>query len=159
MSDRARGARRPSGFRRNRRDERGLALLEFALVAPIFFFILYALVVFGMALALKQSVTNAAAEAARSTIGVVDNPATTGVDERVDNARNVVLQRLSWLSTSQKASLTINPTIATCTVGTGQCITVQVTYPYDDNPLVPSAPLIKQIQPKTVGSTATVKLS
>lgn len=144
---------------KSRRDERGVALLEFALVAPIFFFILYALVVFGMALALKQSVTNAAAEGARSTIGVVDNPATTGVDERVENARNVVLQRLSWLSTSQKASLTITPTIATCTVGTGQCITVKVTYPYDANPLVPSAPLIKQIQPKTVGSTATVKLN
>jgi len=134
-------------------------LLEFALVAPIFFFILYALVVFGMALALKQSVTNAAAEGARSTIGVIDDPGTAGVDERVDHARNVVLQRLSWLSASQKASLTIDPTVAPCTVGAGTCITVQVTYPYDDNPLVPSAPIIKQLQPKTVGSTATVKLS
>lgn len=149
---------RPRAFRLTRRDERGLALLEFAIVAPIFFFILYALVVFGMALALKQSVTNAAAEAARSTVGVAD-VAATPADERVDNARNVVLQRLSWLSASQKASLTITPTIASCTVGTGTCITVQVTYPYDANPLVPSAPIIKQIQPKTVGSTATVRLS
>ncbi len=144
---------------RPRRGESGAALLEFALVAPIFFFILYALVVFGMALALKQSVTNAAAEGARSTVGVVDNPATAGVDERVENAKNVALQRLGWLSTGQKASLTINPTIGTCTVGTGTCITVQVTYPYDANPLVPSAPIIKQIQPKTVGSTATVRLN
>jgi Flp pilus assembly protein TadG len=143
---------------RVRRGESGAAMLEFALVAPIFFFILYALVVFGMALALKQSVTNAAAEGARSTVGVVDNTATPA-DERVDNARDVVLQRLGWLSSSQKASLTINPTIATCSVGTGTCITVQVTYPYDANPLVPSAPIIKQIQPKTVGSTATVRLN
>ncbi len=141
-----------------RGDERGASLLEFALVAPIFFFILYALVVFGMSLALKQSVTNAAAEGARSTIGVVDNAGTPG-DERVLNARNVVLQRLGWLSASQRASLTINPTIGVCTSGPGTCITVQVTYPYDANPLVPSAPIIKQIQPKTIGSIATVRLS
>ena len=133
-------------------------MLEFALVAPIFFFILYALVVFGMSLALKQSVTNAAAEGARSTIGVVDNTSTPA-DERVENAKNVALQRLGWLSTSQKASLTITPTVAACTVGTGTCITVQISYPYDDNPLVPSAPIIKQIQPKVIGSTATVRLS
>jgi len=126
-------------------------LLEFALVAPIFFFILYALVVFGMALALKQSVTNAAAEGARSAIGSSDPVAT---------ATATVTQRLSWLSSSQKASLTITPTVSQCVGITGSsCITVQVSYPYDDNPLVPSAPIIKQIQPKVVGSTATVRLS
>src|SRR4051794_20844099 len=90
-----------------RRDQKGVALLEFALVAPIFFFILYGLVVFGMALALKQGVTNAAAEAARSTIGVTDNPATTGVDERIQNAHDVAVGRLGWLTTSQKAALTV----------------------------------------------------
>jgi len=142
-----------------RRDQRGVAMLEFAIVAPIFFFILYALVVFGMALALKQGVTSAAAEGARATVGVVDNPATTGVDERVDNAKNVVLQRLGWLSASQKTYLTITPTIASCTGGAGTCITVQVTYPYDAHPLVPSAPLISAIQPHQVSSTAIVRLS
>lgn len=143
---------------RPRRDQSGTALLEFALVAPIFFFVLYALVVFGMALALKQSVTNAASEGARSTIGVVDDPATP-VDERVQSATNAVLGRMGMLSASQKASLTITPTIATCVSGTGTCITVKVSYPYDANPLVPSAPIIKQIQPKTIGATAVVRLS
>ena len=133
-------------------------MLEFAIVAPIFFFILYALVVFGMALALKQGVTNAAAEAARATVGVADNTGTPA-DERVDNARNVVLQRLSWLSASQKSYLTITPTIASCTGGAGTCITVQVTYPYEAHPLVPSAPLISAIQPHQVSSTAIVRLS
>ena len=134
-------------------------MLELAIVAPIFFFILYALIAFGMALALKQSVTNAAAEGARATIGVVDDAATVAVDERVANARSVALGRLGWLSSSQQASLTVNPTVAPCTAGPGTCITVQVSYPYNTNPLVPPAPLIAQIQPKTVSSTATVRLS
>lgn len=142
------------GPRRLRRDQRGLALLEFAIVAPIFFFILYALVVFGMALALKQSVTNAAAEAARSAVGC-----TTPCDP-VAKATTTAQSRLSWLSASQKASLTVTvPAPAACSGGSGTCITVTVSYPYDANPLVPSAPLIKQIQPKTISSIATVQIS
>ncbi len=138
-----------------RRDDSGAALVEFALVAVLFFFILYALVVFGMALALKQSVTNAAAEGARSAVGISDNTAAT------TKARTTVLQRLDWLSPSQQAALVIEPTVLDpCpATGSGKCIRVKVTYPYRGNELVPPAPIINSIAPKTVGSTATVQIS
>lgn len=146
---------RPGALRRpGRRDQKGTALLEFAIVAPIFFFILYALVVFGMALALKQSVTNAAAEAARSAVGC------TSPCDPVAKATATANSRLSWLSTSQKASLVVTvPAPTTCSGGSGTCITVTVKYPYSTNPLVPSAPIISQIQPKTISSIATVQIS
>jgi Flp pilus assembly protein TadG len=138
-----------------RRDESGAALVEFALVAVLFFFILYALVVFGMALALKQSVTNAATEGARSAVGISDNTAAA------DKARTTVQQRLSWLTPSQLAALVIEPTILDpCpATGSGKCIRVKVTYPYQGNELVPPAPIINSIAPRSVGSTAVVQIS
>ncbi len=138
-----------------RRNESGAALVEFALVAVLFFFILYALVVFGMALALKQSVTNAAAEGARSAVGIADNTAAT------DTARTTVQQRLSWLSPSQQAALVIEPTVLDpCpATGSGKCIRVKVTYPYEGNELVPPAPVINEIAPQSIGSTAVVQIS
>jgi hypothetical protein len=152
---------RPRAFRRLRRDQRGVALLEFAIVAPIFFFILYALVVFGMALALKQSVTNAAAEGARATIGVKDDPLTTGVDERIVFAENVVKQRLSWLSASQLSYVDFTGTqiVTNCGATSGTCIRVKVSYPYKDHSLVPLAPIVGGLTPQTVGSTAEVQIS
>ena len=50
-------------------DESGAALVEFALVVGLFVFILYGLISFGMILATKQRITNAAAEAARAAVG------------------------------------------------------------------------------------------
>ena len=133
-----------------RRDESGAALVEFALVAVLFFFILYALIVFGMTLALKQSVTNAAAEGARSAVGSADPSAT---------ALSTVQQRLSWLSADQRAALTVDRTVAPCSGGSGQCITVRVSYPYGSKPLVPPAPIVSGITPSVIGSTATVQIS
>jgi Flp pilus assembly protein TadG len=150
LPPRSRPLRRPL-----RRDESGAALVEFALVAVLFFFILYALVVFGMALALKQGVTNAAAEGARSAVGIADETAAT------NQARTTVQQRLSWLSPSQQAALVIQPTILDpCpATGSGKCIRVKVTYPYQGNELVPPAPLINSIAPRSIGATAVVQIS
>src|SRR3954469_19103480 len=65
--------------------EEGVVLIEFAFVFALFVFILYSLIAFGTALALKQSVTHAAAEGARAAVGVVDDPA-TAQDEREEKA-------------------------------------------------------------------------
>ncbi len=67
----------PTGPRRSlrRRDQKGAALVEFSLVVGFFVFVLYGLIAFGMILATKQRVTNAAAEGARAAVGSVDFPA------------------------------------------------------------------------------------
>lgn len=138
---------------RLRRDESGAALLEFSLVFGLFIFILYGLIAFGMILALKQSVTNAATEAARSAVGIAaDAAATTKADT---TARN----RLDWLSASQKAALQVTPTIAPCAGGSGRCITVLVKYPYKGNELVPPAPGLGLVTPDTISTTATVQIT
>lgn len=152
MSQRVLPSRSPFPRRRLRRSQSGTALIEFAIVAPTFFLILYALIVFGMALALKQSVTNAAAEGARSAVGLTGTAAET---QAVAEARD----RLGWLSDAQEAVLQVTATAATCTSGSGECITVVVNYPYEGNELVPPAPIINYLAPDKVNSRAVVQIS
>ena len=140
-------------WRRPRRDESGAALLEFSLVFGLFVFILYGLIAFGMILALKQSVTNAATEAARSAVGC-SSPC-----DPVSKATTTAQNRLNWLSSSQKAALQITPTVATCAGGSGQCITVVVTYPYKGHELVPPAPGLGLVTPDSISTTSTVQIT
>jgi len=145
---------------RFRRDESGAALVEFALVFGLFVFILYALIAFGMMFAAKQSLTNAAAEGARSVVGVVDNPATSGVDERVEKAKVTVAQRLNWLGNKYVESTDLAATIETCAgSATAQCVRVKITYPYQARPLIPPAPGLGLVTPTSFKSEAVVQVS
>jgi Flp pilus assembly protein TadG len=143
--------RRPSG--RLARDESGAALLEFSLVFGIFVFILYGLIAFGSMLALKQSITSAAAEAARSTVGMTDDTAAEAA------ALAVVTDRLDWLGAKYDPG-DVTADVAACPAPTsGRCITVTITYPYSTRPLVPPAPGLGLLTPDTFGSTAVVQIS
>jgi Flp pilus assembly protein TadG len=142
----------PAGRRSLRqRDERGASAVEFSLVLLPLVLVLYGLISFGMMFALKQSMTNAAADAARSAIGATD-PAVT--------ARNTVGDRLNWLGSKYAATDSPAPSIAACASAPGRdCITVTVRYPYKNKPLVPLAPGLGFIIPSTITSTATVQIS
>jgi hypothetical protein len=149
-------------LKHQRRDERGAALLEFALVFGIFVFVLYALIAFGMMMSLKNSVTHAAAEGARAAIGVTDNPATPN-DERTDAAVARVKATLSWLGTTKLNATTITVTYPPTGSGPGQCptscIDVKVSYPYNSQPLVPPAPGLGLVTPNSLASESIVALS
>ena len=128
----------------------------------LFVYVLYALIAFGFMLSLKNSVTHAAAEGARAAIGVVDNPATTLVDERVEAARSRTLASLDWLgSRIQPSDVVVSP-IAHCTNSsspTALCVTVVVTYPYATRPLVPPAPGLGLVTPDNFKASAVVELT
>ena len=138
------------------------------MIALPLFFVLYALIAFGMMLALKQSVTSAAAEGARAVVGVVDDPATAGVDERVVRAQTTVANRLGWLGSKyQPSDLTVswyNTSTGACDVPAGgtppspPTICVKISYPYDSRPLIPTAPGLGLITPSTLGSEARVQV-
>lgn|GEM_PF-549092 len=148
--DRPAGGRRLFGLRR--RSQSGAALLEFALVVPIFVFVLYGLVAFGMMLALKQSVTNAATDGARSAIGAT-NP--------VSAATAAVAQRLNWLGGKYNpvTDLSVPAPVPCPNDVTHQCITVSITYPYSSRPLIPPAPGLNLVTPSSFHSEATVQIS
>ncbi len=153
--------------RRARHPEAGAAAVEFVLVAIPLFFIMYGLIAFGVMLALKQSITSAAAEGARSVVGVQDDLSTTA-DERVEKARTTVANRLSWLGSKYSPSdLTVswfNSSSGACDVPAGgtppspPTICVKISYPYDSRPLIPTAPGLGLITPSTLGSEARVQV-
>lgn len=141
--------------------ERGSVLVEFSFVFALFVLVLYGLITFGMILATKNSLTHAAAEGARAAVSVVDDPSTPAVDERVDRAKDQVGRSLGWLGGKYQAGDTA-AAVAACdpAVPAGpSCITVTITYPYKDRPIVPPAPGLGLVTPDTLTSTAVVELS
>lgn len=132
-----------------RRDQSGAAAVEFALVVGLFVFVLYGLISFGMILATKQRVTNAAAEGARAAVGQTN----------AADAKNAAVARV--LAAGLPAgSYSIGPgagepTVGAC--GSNQCITVTVTYNLAGNPVVPPAPGLGLVTPNTISSTAVVQ--
>jgi len=120
--------------------------VEFALVVGLFIFILYGLIAFGMILATKQRITNAAAEGARAAVGQ------TSASAAVTAATNRVLA----------AGLPVGaytPTYSTGACGLNQCITVTITYNLATNPVIPPAPGLGLVTPSTITSSAVVQYS
>ena len=134
--------------------ERGSVLVEFALVFALFVLVIYAVISFGVILAAKNNITHAAAEGARSAIGVVDDPGTPD-DERIVRARTKLNDSMSWFSRYEESDT--SAVIAPC--GTKSCITVTITYPYDDRPIVPPTPGLGLVLPSNLTSTAIVELN
>jgi len=66
--------------------ERGATAVEFALVFPLFFLILYAIVTFGLIFAVQQSLTLAATEGARSALNYVYEANGSGSQALTDRA-------------------------------------------------------------------------
>jgi Flp pilus assembly protein TadG len=152
------------------RDERGAALLEFALVFPIFVFVLYGLIAYGMALSLKQSITHAAAEGARAALGATVPSSctttpypygTTPQECAWDTAAvNQVKGALSWMGSNEQYVTTTPSTASPCPDGNAnsECITVAISYDYGDHPLVPNLPGLGLVTPNQITSTAVVEV-
>jgi Flp pilus assembly protein TadG len=129
-----------------RRDESGTALVEFALVVGLFVFILYGLIAFGMILATKQRITNAAAEGARAAVGQTTSAA-------------AISAATARVAAAGLPSGAFTPSYTTAACGTNQCITVTITYDLSGHPVVPAAPGLGLVTPSTITSTAVVQYS
>jgi Flp pilus assembly protein TadG len=124
-------------------------LLEFALVIPVFVFVLYGIIAYGMALSAKASLTNAAADGARAAIGATDPVA--AATTRANSA----------MSSYAADAYTVEPVLETPCPGSSndQCIRVTITFNYKDHPLVPSAPGLGLVLPDQIRASYEVRLS
>lgn len=132
----------------------GAVAVEFALVFVIFFSLFYAIVAYGMVLALQQALTMAAEEGARAV--VQDSP-----DDATRIARANAMAKgllMSWLP---EKGITVNTARVACPEGSvtaeTRCMLVEVSYNYAANPIVPSLPLLGIKIPATLGAKATVQ--
>jgi Flp pilus assembly protein TadG len=141
-------------LRQRRGDERGAELIEFAIVVVLLITLLYGIITYGLILAAQATVTQAAADAARS--GIVS--ATTKVTAEGQAGTDV-----GWMNKGacgeHDTTITCNATVTDCpSNGSQQCLKVTVAYNYSSNPLFPELPGLGLITPSTISSTNVLQI-
>lgn len=161
--------------------EHGVAMVEFALVMVLFFVLIFGIVNFGVLLAFKQNMTQAASEAARAAIAVTDDTS-TAADERKEVALSSMQasvsdfnQRCTQAGGTAECQVKIHecdppvtsfdaivdPTIDPVNPAepTDPCLTTYIKI--DNNGsgrILPAFPIISSFEPDTLTSQTTVRL-
>jgi Flp pilus assembly protein TadG len=163
--------------RRHGEDERGAELLEFALVVVLLITLLYGIITYGVILAAQSTVTQAAADGARS--GIVQGTGTTSCNGTpVSAAGCAAVQQantdLGWMNKGT-CYQTVNSTPVAGNIGNpiscaavteacpsnavNTCLSLTVSYNYSSAPLFPELPGLSVITPSTISSTNVLQIS
>ena len=170
MSESNQGQRVRRAQKRIEKRQRGAAIVEFAMVMILLFTLVFGIIGFGVVMSFKQTLTHAAAEAARRAATTQDDPLTTSVDERLQVANSAIDEFEGWGRTCadmQVCTVTIHdcnltplPLNANNTVaGKPDCITATLVYDYANNPILPNLPFVGIFMPDLVATTATSQLT
>ena len=119
---------RRRAVRRLKRGRTGAAVVEFAIVAPILFLVIFGIIEFGRLFMVQQILTNASREGARRAILESSTAA---------EVQTVVNDYLSGSSVSG-ATVTVSPA-AISSLGFGDPVTVSVSVPFDNVSWLPSS--------------------
>lgn len=151
------------------RDERGAAMVEFALVLPIFLALLFGIISYGWMLSYRQSISQAAAEGAR--VLAVAPQGASGLDERAGAAVNRSLASYG-VSCEDGVMLHKGQAVGTCTIPVAgvpcpppnpapgaDCATVTLSHSYRDHPLIPSFPGLGITLPEELTFASTVEMN
>ena len=148
------------------KSQHGVYAVEWAIVFPVFFMLLYALLSYSLAFLVRESMQLAVEDGARAALQYQHTRT-----QRLDNARSVVQQRLSWLPVSLRPSASaIQVTLCrlangeACAVDllcgaetTNRCfVRVQLDIGYGQHPLAPAIPYLGVLVPQTLTASASV---
>lgn len=135
------------------KDERGVAALEFAIVAQLLMILLYGMLSYGFVFSLQHNLNQAASDAARATIS---QPSTSTDAQLISYAQTTATNELSFAAA--KTYATASAEVITCPSDSSlRCIHVTISYPYSSHPLVPTA-FMGGLFPSTVSSDVTLEL-
>lgn len=162
------GAVRSEGSPSRRSDrERGAAMVEFALILPVFVALVFGIISFGYMLSYRQSLGQAASEGARA-IAIVPSGMDTATKTSkgrvaINDALSAYGMSCSGTSlmhgTSTYGTCSIQPNVACPADATRRCAVVTVTHAYRDNPLVPAFPGLGVTLPQSLTYTAVVEVN
>lgn len=127
----------------------GAVVVEFAIVFTLFITLLWGIFTYGVIFAVQQTVTHAAGEAARSTVGYSDFTEAQAV------AHSVATEQLKWLGAAGAPALgdvSLGP-CGTSAPGV-QCVHVEYEYPWGTDPII--SPLLNIGTPSVLRGTATI---
>lgn len=127
---------------------RGAAVVEFAIVAPVFFLVILGMIEFGRVAMVQQVITNAAREGAR--IAVLDGATKTKVKSKVEDYLNS-----AGISGS---SLTVSPDPPD-SAKYGESVTVGVSVPFSQVSWLPTPQFIgnQQLRSESIMRRETVE--
>lgn len=126
-ADESRRAKLEKLFRTSRRNRRGAAVVEFAVVAPVFIMLVFGMIEYGRMVMVQQLLTNASREGAR--MGILDGATTSSV-------QTAVTTYLSNASVTG-ATVTVNPNPPS-SAGYGAPVTVTVSIPFSQVSWIPT---------------------
>ncbi len=116
-------------YRTSRGKRLGAAVVEFAVVAPLFFLLVFGMVEFGRMVMIQQVITNASREGARKA--VLDGATSSNVKSAV------VTYMTNGSVTIATSNVTINPSDPT-TAAAGSPVTVTISVPFNQVSWLPS---------------------
>jgi Flp pilus assembly protein TadG len=155
--------------RRHDDEERGAELIEFAIVVVLLITLLYGIVTYGLILSAQATITQAAADAARSGIVTASTAVATAEAQACTD--------VGWMNKTCGTPTTFNTALCTfspnsadvvtafaCTENcpsnaANSCLKVTVTYNYSSAPLFPELPGLNVITPSTISSTNVLQIS
>ncbi|KAA1379665.1 pilus assembly protein [Aeromicrobium fastidiosum] len=162
------GIVRPEGSpsRRSER-ERGAAMVEFALVLPVFVALVFGIVSYGYMLSYRQALGQAASEGARA-VAIVPSGMDTAT--KTTKSRTAINDALGGYGvtcsgtnlvhgSSTDGTCSIQPNVACPADATRRCAVVTVTHAYRANPLVPSFPGLGVTLPQNLTYTSVVEVN
>ncbi len=135
--------------------QRGATAVEFAMVFPLFFSVLYAIVMFSLILVAQQNLTLAASEGARAALNWQAN---SGYSDAVSKRTSATCTAAKLVTASLVQKMQCQSSNATCNGGM-LCVTVTLSYDYSTYPIVPTLPLLSFAVPSSLTSTAMVQLN
>ncbi|RYF83265.1 MAG: pilus assembly protein [Comamonadaceae bacterium] len=146
------------------RKQRGSASIEFVLLFPALFLILYAIITYGLIFGAQHTMALAAAEGGRAALRYQNAPdSAQALNLRMAAARAAAERPLVWLqAASGDTQFEPEVTTAACTENAAlTCLTVRVAYDYQSAPLMPSllGPLLSLPVPNTLSSESVIQLS
>jgi Flp pilus assembly protein TadG len=156
-----RGPKQPRSDQRAARRGRGdggAALLEFALVGVLLCTLIFGIIGFGEMLSFKQDLTRAAAEGARA--GAVAFPS-SGAQSKAVAGTNAAVGSFGKSCGAGGLTCTI-PVTYDCDgagAGTANCVSVELSYDYKHNPLIPNLPFVSIFMPDTLKAKSVAEIN
>lgn len=139
---------------RRSRDERGAALVEFAIASSLLLVLLFGIISYGYALSFKQGLTQAAAEGARK--------AAVATEDHADVAATAVTKAVgAFNKTCGTGGLTCTYSMWAADTGCSAndiCMRVRVSYDNEHFPLMPRFPGLGLLIPDTIQSTSVTQV-
>jgi Flp pilus assembly protein TadG len=151
------------GAQRAKREQRGAALVEFSIVAVLLFTLILGVLVYGILLSKKQTVVQAANEAARAVVPMTYDGSGTSLTA-IQNAAKAQLSTSLLNGTDRSCTdsmgTTCTVTVDHCTGSTGPwCVFVTATLDNKNHPLVVPIPFLSAINPDTLVGQASAQLN